>query len=86
MNPTSASRCSAAAGYRGRWYDFHCQGSRWRPDRECRSRLGPCLLASWGLLEPPERDGACNGDGWSCWYPWIGYHLTGVRRGACFAL
>jgi len=31
-------------------------------------------------------DGACNGDGRSCWYPWIGYHLTGVRRGACFAL
>jgi len=32
------------------------------------------------------RGGACNSDGRSCWYPWVGYHRTGVRRGACFAL
>jgi len=19
-------------------------------------------------------------DGWSCWYPWVGYHLTCFRR------
>jgi len=51
------------------------------------ARSGPALVSVLMVVaRATGRDGACSCDGWSCWYPWVGYHLTGVRRGACFVL
>ena len=69
---------------RSRFRDIVVQVEFQRTDHKV-AMLVKCVVFMVFQIDPVTRHERCSDDE-SDSYPWIGYHLSSIRRGACLAL